>query len=541
LRVARASRACVLIDGDAYFKAFARAALRATRSVVIVGWDFHSRMRLHHGLDGVPDLLGEFLNFLVKRRRSLDVHVLTWDYSVLFAKGREPSPAYGLGWRPHRRVHFRYDSKCPLGSAFHQKLTVIDGAVGFCGGLDLTRGRWDTPLHAPEDPRRTNVDESDPYAPFHDAMWAVDGQVARTLYEVANDRWMRATGAPLPRIDISGDPWPDLPVQFREVDLAIARTLPQYEDRKPVTEVQALYLDMIGAARRYIYLENQYFTSSILGDALEKRLQEPDGPEVIAVLRLRNHGWLEAPTMATLRTVLLQRLRAADRYGRFHACYPYIPGLSPEKCCDLHTKLMIVDDEWLRVGSANFANRSMGLDTECDLVLEARGDARTRNSIAGVRDRLLAEHLDLPVQVIESHIRRTGSVGAAVQAFAAGSGRTLRYFERLDEPSDALVAVANNIADRHKPVSWEEVIAGFVPDTDAAPIHRGRVAVQQLATRLQQGKSTHRWLILAGLTALAVIAAAAARRRTKSHASISADRYSGGLGSSCDGRLPRSR
>ncbi len=51
-------------------------------------------------------------------------------------------------------------------------------------------------------------------------------------------------------------------------------------------EVEKLYLDMIAAARRTIYIENQYFTAPRLAAALEKRLAEPDGPEVVLVLRL---------------------------------------------------------------------------------------------------------------------------------------------------------------------------------------------------------------------------------------------------------------
>ena len=70
-RVARAGRAALLIDAEAYFGAFARAALRAQRSIVIVGWDFHSATRLHLGRPHVPDVLGEFLNFLVQRRSTL--------------------------------------------------------------------------------------------------------------------------------------------------------------------------------------------------------------------------------------------------------------------------------------------------------------------------------------------------------------------------------------------------------------------------------------------------------------------------------------
>ena len=103
---------------------------------------------------------------------------------------------------------------------------------------------------------------------------------------------------------------------------------------------------------------------------LEKRLAEPDGPEIILVLRLLSHGWLEEHTMHILRTRLIERLRKSDKHGRFHVYYPHVPGLAAGCCLDVHSKLMIVDDRMLRIGSSNLCNRSFGLDTEADAAIE---------------------------------------------------------------------------------------------------------------------------------------------------------------------------
>ena len=157
-------------------------------------------------------MLGDFLNFLVKRRRRLEVRMLTWDYPVIFAKGRELSPIYGLGWRPKRRVRLRYDDHYPIGASQHQKIVVIDGALAFCGGLDLTRSRWDTPDHGARKTRAasTKADE-DAYAPFHDTMMAMDGEAARALDEIVRERWVarhRRTSSRRTRRD-GDDPWPE--------------------------------------------------------------------------------------------------------------------------------------------------------------------------------------------------------------------------------------------------------------------------------------------------------------------------------------------
>lgn len=467
--VGHADRVALIIDGDAYFKAFVNAALRATRSIVIVGWDFHSRTQLHHGIEGVPEMLGEFLNFLAKRRRRLDIRILTWDYPVLFSKGRELSPIYGLGWHPHRRVRLRYDDHYPVGASQHQKLVVIDGTLAFCGGLDLTRSRWDTKDHAPGDHRRVNEDDDDHYAPFHDTMMAMDGEAAQVIDDIVRDRWFRATGHPLKKRVVKGsDPWPpSLPVSLADVKVAFARTRAAFNDDPQICEVQALYLDMIARAKRTIYIENQYFTSNVLGEALAARLAEEDGPEIIAVLRLSTQGWLEAPTMGTLRTVLLKKLRAADKHGRFHAYYPHIPGLPEGECCDLHSKLMIVDEEVARIGSANFSNRSMGLDTECDAVIEARGDERIARVIGAFRNELLAEHLDTSAERVDAAISEAGGSVQRVIARLATDARSLRKYERLDDVSETLVTMAS-VADPEQPVSLDAMIAQLPPEERAA-------------------------------------------------------------------------
>jgi phospholipase D1/2 len=93
--VARAERVAILVDAADYFKAFAEAALRAKRSITILGWDFNSQTRLHFDPEvpnGPPALLGEFLNYLVQRRHTLHVHILNWDYPMVFGTDREFPP-----------------------------------------------------------------------------------------------------------------------------------------------------------------------------------------------------------------------------------------------------------------------------------------------------------------------------------------------------------------------------------------------------------------------------------------------------------------
>jgi phospholipase D1/2 len=476
--VARAGRVALLIDAQAYFKAFYQAALRAKRSITILGWDFNSQTQLHFDAvpeGGPPALLGNLLNYLVRRRRGLHINVLNWDYPMVFGADREFPPLYGFGWKPSRRVHLKYDDTHPVAGSQHQKIVLIDDAVAFVGGIDLTVRRWDSSEHCPDDPRR--VAYGKPYPPFHDLMVAVDGEAAQALAEIARERWRLATGARLKQVSVNEDPWPSaLEPDLHDIDIGIARTMPPSGETPAVREIERLYLDMIASAQRHIYIENQYFTSPRIATALEKRLAEADGPEIVLVLRLLSHGWLEEATMHVLRTRLIQRLRKADRHGRFRVHYPHIPGLADGCCLDVHSKMMAVDDRQLRIGSANLCNRSMGMDTECDVLIESRGEPQVAALISGFRDRLIAEHLGVQAPAFQEELRKTGSLHAAIAALR-GEKRTLRELDDVKEWPEAVVNIAA-VADPDEPIALDFLSTDRVSAANQA---HGRPAWGRLA------------------------------------------------------------
>lgn len=512
-RVERAARAACLIDAAAYFRAFFEAANHAERSILITGWDFHSRTRLLCGDDAHCELeLGQFLNDLARRRRDLQIHILIWDYPMIFGLDREWAPlafgSWGIGWQPHRRVHFRYDNTHPTGGSHHQKIVVIDDRVAFNGGIDLTCRRWDTIEHAPDSVHRTM--QGTPYPPFHDVMMAVEGNAARALGELVRERWIHATGETLqppsqPRRmfrrmpkQSSATRWPEsIKADVRDVDVAISRTEPAINGSAGVREVEALYVDMIAGARRCIYIENQYFTADKVGDALAARLGEADGPEVIVVVRELSHGWLEELTMQTLRTRLIGKLRAADQHDRFRVFYPYIAGLKSGTCIDVHSKVMVVDDDVLRIGSANLANRSMGLDTECDLTLEALDRDDVRELIRDFRARLFAEHLGFSAQEVRAAVDSAGSLRGAIASLQR-EDRTLQALTSLPQVSATVLNVVS-VADPEKPVSLSDLAKLFdTGEEDVGPEAHDPHERRGPAW----GKLTAMVLLLAALTAL---------------------------------------
>jgi phosphatidylserine/phosphatidylglycerophosphate/cardiolipin synthase-like enzyme/uncharacterized membrane protein YdjX (TVP38/TMEM64 family) len=471
---AHAARVAFLIDADAYFRAFVDTVLDAREQVLVIGWDIQASARLRpDGMPhGLPEDLRGFLNAVVARRRALRVYLLDWSFSLLFSLERELLPVVQLGWRTHRRIRFHLDANHPLGACHHQKIVVVDDSVAFLGGLDLTTGRWDTSAHAADDPRRIGVDGS-PYGPFHDVQVAVEGQAAAELGALARERWRRATGRRIRTPHRRADAWPrDLRPDLEDVDVAIARTDPSSDGRPPVREVETLYLDSIAAAQRSIYIENQYVTSNVVRDALAARLREPRGPEVVMVLPQVCSGWLEERTMGALRGALLATLREADRHGRLRVFYPRLTAADDVRL-NVHAKVMVIDDALIRIGSSNLSNRSMGLDTECDVAIEACGRPGVGRAVAAQRTRLLAEHLGTSPAEVEGAIRAAGSLGGAIERLRRGSPRTLEPLEdgaSAARPDPALIA--SSVMDLERPIEQAPFLVAAVPAEVRAPLVR---------------------------------------------------------------------
>ena len=155
-----------------------------------------------------------------------------------------------------------------------------------------------------------------------------------------------------------------------------------------------MYLAAIAAARRLIYIESQYCASPRIGEALTRRLLEKGGPDIVIINPKTADGWLEEKVMGAARNVIVHKLRAADHEDRFRI---YHPVTRKNKPIYVHAKVMIVDDWFVKIGSSNLNNRSLGFDTECDLAVEANSvgvkDKKFRTMIECIMIDLLSEHL----------------------------------------------------------------------------------------------------------------------------------------------------
>ena len=499
-RVEQAERAAFLIDAEDYYRAFYDAIAQARYSVHILGWDIDSRVDLlrvqkpSHTSESPPTILGELLLALVRQRPDLHIYVLAWDFAMVYALEREWIPKFRIPWQSHDKLHVYMDDQHPQGGCHHQKVVVIDDHVAFVGGLDLTQSRWDTSEHRIEDTRRTNSDGK-AYPPFHDVQIIVEGKVAQTLGDLARERWHRATGQPLTspgHFSPPPDLWPSwIDPDMHNVDVAISRTLPAYEDRPGVYEIQQLYIDAIKTARHVIYLENQFLTSHIIQKALAECLQDPHGPEILILLRRDGGDWLEQMTMDVLRTRLLAQLTHADRYNRLFIAYPDGPALH-EHCLGLHSKVMIVDDAFIRIGSANLTNRSMALDSECDLAIAANDRQDLREAITKFRQRLLAEHLGMSESELGEKLHAGGSFLQTIKGLQR-TERNLQPF--VPDPLSALEAWVpeSKIIDPEKPMEPDRIVCHFVHPKDRGPARRQLIGVAVILGSLGLLAAAWRW------------------------------------------------
>lgn len=339
-RVADATRASLIVDADDYFRAGRLAMLAARRRIMLIGWDFDARIRLGRAseLEG-PEKLGNFILWLVKRRPELEIYLLRWDFGALRTLFRGTTIFTLIRWMWHGQIHTRLDAAHPTGASHHQKIVVIDDCFAFCGGIDMTSNRWDTRAHRDHEPRRRSPGGK-PYAPWHDAATALQGPVAAALGELARDRWLGAGGQRLQPVTATTECWPsNLASDFDNVRVAIARSMPAYRDRPPILEIERTYLGLIARARRFVYAESQYFSARRMAEAIARRLQEVDGPEVVLVNPVSSHGWLEPIAMDTARARLFVALRGLDRHGRLRLYHPVTARGQP---IYVHAKLMVV-------------------------------------------------------------------------------------------------------------------------------------------------------------------------------------------------------
>jgi phosphatidylserine/phosphatidylglycerophosphate/cardiolipin synthase-like enzyme len=413
-RTESVSQTGLLVDGGDYYRAFYRAAQAAERYILISGWQFDTGTALLRGADaehaqGKIHLL-EFLKELCQRKSALRIYMLAWDYSMLYSLDREWFQDWHFNWSGNERLKFCYDRGESFDASHHQKFVVIDGALGFVGGIDLCASRWDERDHRPDNLLRVNSDGSS-YRAFHDLQSYHVGPVAQRLAELFEQRWQIVCGDCLDLAAPDRCPRPlafEPSVALDAQQVAISRTeVPRSRGGdKPILEIRQLFLDAIDAAERLIYIENQYCSSEALSDALIERMRQfrRRRLEIVLVIARDAEAFLEQLSIGIAQSRIIRRLKevAAETGHSFGIYYPAsVAADGTEVPTYIHSKMLLVDDRFLSIGSANMNNRSMGYDTELNVAWDDLPGSRLSHSIRAARVNLLAEHTGLGAQACD--------------------------------------------------------------------------------------------------------------------------------------------
>jgi uncharacterized membrane protein YdjX (TVP38/TMEM64 family) len=324
----------------------------------------------------------------------------------------------------------------------------------------------------------------------------VDGDAAAALGSLVRDRWHNAAdnNAVGHCTDHENDVWPPaIQAVLKDVDIGIARTMPAYREQLEVREVERLYLDSIEAAEKFIYIENQYLSCHAIGDALSRSLQQEQGPEVIIVMPEKTGGWLEQHTMDVLRARLLQNLVGQDRHDRLRIYYVQLAS-DPPLSLMIHAKVMIIDDCFARVASSNLSNRSMGLDSECDLAVQSGETQNCGEAITRFRRQLLAEHLGVTINELAAAEEQQHSLIAAIETLCRNEPSLQPLSCELPEENDWVPE--SQLIDPEKPVEPDEFIDYVITPEQRTPAYRYAVRIGLLVLLLLAIAALWRWTSL---------------------------------------------
>ena len=381
---------------DDYFKAVRSAMLKARHRIMLVGWDFDARISLDRtgrDLEG-PDEIAALLQWLVGRNQKLEIYILRWDVGALKSLLNMRTLIALARWIWHPRISIELDGNHPVAASHHQKIVVIDDCLAFCGGIDMTGRslgtrartvrliRFGVSRTAPPISRGTMRPRlwKDPSRQRSEACVETDGQ-RRAARRSARSRTARIC-------------WPDhLEPMTRDVRVAISRTIPAMPGSAEIIEIRASLHRYDTRARCCIYIENQYLASRQIAIALAQSLDATEGPEIVIISPISAEGWIEPLAMDTARARLHEALRRRDRCGRFRLYHPvneagtpiYVPRQD-------HGRRRSDDPDRL----IEFEQRSLGLDTECDVTFDAAlsPDRNLTSLPASLRLSLVAEHLN---------------------------------------------------------------------------------------------------------------------------------------------------
>ncbi len=284
-------------------------------------------------------------------------------------------------------------------ASWHQKAVVIDGEIAIVGGMNVKATDWDDE-HEVFDERRMVFDASrsdreavrdrevEPdQGPRRDYMIRVEGPVARDVEEILAERWQYGIDTSDLYANNASAVVLDEPHTVEHGALAqVTVTQPE-----PLEEQQNLeaHRKAFAQATEYIFIEDQYFRAPILNETIAARMLEV--PELVLIVVTKpvsewdgglKYSYLTDQYFRDLfgdRYLVLQ-LKTADMVAIEGWVYDDIYWYPTN--IDTHSKLRIIDDRYVSVGSCNFNNRGYLYEGEMNVsVLDTELARDTRGRV----------------------------------------------------------------------------------------------------------------------------------------------------------------
>ena len=311
------NRVTSLLNGDEIFPAILAAIRSAKATITFETYIYWS------GQVG-----REFADALIERAKAgVRVHVLLdWIGSNKIdpAELRELEDA---GVQVERYRPLRWYSLSRMNSRTHRKILVVDGRLGFIGGIGIA-DQWSGHAQSPDH--------------WRDSHFQLEGPAVAHLQAAFADNWMKT------RADVfnAASYFPAL-APVGESRAQVFKSSP----REGGDSARLMFLLSISAARQRILIANSYFV--------------PDARTIRALIAALGRG-VRVEIIVPGRQIDTKITRHASRsqWGTLLAAGAMIYEYQPTM---YHCKVMIIDDCWVSVGSTNFDNRSFRLNDEANL------------------------------------------------------------------------------------------------------------------------------------------------------------------------------
>lgn len=312
-----------LVNGGAFFPAMLNAIRSATKTITLETYIWSS-----------GKISDQFVEALSERARNgVKVHVIVDGMGTLKLKASDIDrmKTAGVEYVKYGREHW-YDFKANINHRTHRKLLMIDGRIGFTGGMcidDLWLGNAETPKQ------------------WRETVVRVEGPAVRQMQSVFATNWLQTTQ----RLLVGPDYFP----KVTKAGSALVQCFKSGPHEDP-ENARIAYMLAIASARKSIKIAHAYFV--------------PDDLAVDMLLAARRRGVNIEVIIPAINDSRFGRAASRSRWGKLLEAgvvfHQYLPAM-------YHCKVMIVDDVFVTIGSTNFDNRSFRINDEVNVnVLDRR-------------------------------------------------------------------------------------------------------------------------------------------------------------------------